>query len=158
MSSLMMLRLSWMGCMLLSTFVSSVPMVMVPGSPALRSPTNPKVTDVTGRGDDVAAVDDAATGVISLKMVTAADDAETMRIGSEKEEEKKFEDGGAPTISEEGDNRVAVVDDVTARVITFKMVAAADDAETMRIGSEKEEEKKFEGGGAPTISEEGDNM
>jgi hypothetical protein len=55
----------------------------------------------------VAAVDDATDGVISLKLVlAAADDAETMRIGSEKEEEKKFEGGGAPTISEEGDNRV----------------------------------------------------
>eukprot|EP00978_Attheya_sp_CCMP212_P013316 scaffold33442_cov64-Attheya_sp.AAC.1 len=33
------------------------------------------------------------------------------------------------------------------------MIAAADDAETMSIGSKEEEEIFFEGGGVPTISE-----
>eukprot|EP00978_Attheya_sp_CCMP212_P013477 scaffold33892_cov49-Attheya_sp.AAC.1 len=103
MSSVMMLRLSWMGCMLLSTFVSSVPMAMVlpVGSPALRAPL---MTDVAGRGDAAEAVDDGAAGVTSLAMVEAADDVETMSTGSKKQEENEFEGGGAPTISE-GDNR-----------------------------------------------------
>eukprot|EP00978_Attheya_sp_CCMP212_P043558 scaffold286495_cov28-Attheya_sp.AAC.1 len=77
-------------------------MVLPVGSPALRSPL---MTDVTGRGEAVAAVDDAAACVISLAMIAAEDDAETMSIGSQKEEENKFEGGGVLTISEAGDNR-----------------------------------------------------
>eukprot|EP00978_Attheya_sp_CCMP212_P013133 scaffold32879_cov47-Attheya_sp.AAC.1 len=38
------------------------------------------------------------------------------------------------------------------------MIAAADDAETMSIGSKEEEENAFEGGGVPTISEGGNRV